>query len=297
MFYGNIISNTNNNCIDDMYNIICTECNNFDNMINSINILNENNILLEIDTSKIKKKISDIWEGIKKFIIGIINRLSTLFSKFNKQNIEKIVDEKFKNNKKGKEENKEENVEDNTEENIEVEVLKPTDKFIKTYESEYKSKVNEFVKQIKDFSSKLLSIAKGKSTYNKEELENEADQLNKSMSELENDIFKDYGGISKISSSNRDCFEVYTSSDKTEVKNILDKNLDYANDNKKLITNIRNTVGTLDFSTGNYLDEFPEAENLNYEFTKQFNHFGTNIFRFTECLYKITVAFVDTVEK
>jgi hypothetical protein len=270
MFYGNIvsISNTNNNHINDMYNIICTECNNFDNMINSINILNENNILLEIDTSKIKKKISDIWEALKRFIKGIINKLSTISSKFNKQNIKKIVDEKFKTDKGNKE--------DKTEENKEVEVLKPTDKFIKTFESEYTSKVNEFVEKMKGFSDKLYNIAKGKSAYNKEELENEAGQLNRILSELENDIFKDCGGINKIFYSNRDCFEVYTSSDKTEVENILNKNMDYYNNNVMLIVNISKVTGDLAYTTGGGLDTSEDRPYLNFELTKQFNYLAEN---------------------
>jgi hypothetical protein len=260
-------------------------------MINSINILNENNILLEIDMSKIKKKFIGIWEALKKFITMIINKITSLFRKNTRQDIKKTVEEKFKA--------KEENKEDNKEEKIEVEILKPTEKFINTFESEYKPKVNELAKQIKDFSLKLNDIAKGKSTYDKEELENEAGKLCRIVSELENDVFKNYGGITYVTHSNRDCFEVYTSSDKTEVEKILNKSLDYANDNKTLANNISKAVNSLTFNTGGWeMDENIEGDidNLNFELTKQFNYVAQDIGHLLTWLYNITSAFVDSTK-
>ena len=111
-------------------------------------------------------------------------------------------------------------------------IIKATNKFINIIETEYMPKAKEFANKIEEFNSKLFYfITKGNTNYTKEELDKDANELDKLRLDIENNIFEDYGGIKNISSYNKYCFEEVTSRDFEEVQSILQKyaELDYNN--------------------------------------------------------------------
>jgi hypothetical protein len=113
-------------------------------------------------------------------------------------------------------------------------IIKATDKFMNIIETEYMPKAKEFANKIEEFNSKLFNNIKGNTNYTKEELDKDVNKLDELRLDIENDIFKDYGGIKNISSYNNDCFKEITIEDSEEVQSIWNKYAELYYNNKDI---------------------------------------------------------------
>ena len=273
MFYGNTKSIVKPaESVEKLYNNLCVECDNFNSMIESIGILNESGVLLEVDMSKVKERLRSIWEGIKKFVAAIINKITNLIGKKSKEEIKKEVEEKFEESKE--------------DENTSVKVLKPTDTYLNMINSKYFSSVTKYNDSIMDVTDTLVAMAKGKEI-DEGKISKEIEALKSCSADLEG-LFEEFGGIKNSTSSNEKCFEEVEIDNKEEAVNIKDNCLKIANRNKKLINIVSDSVRDMDFVTGGI---FESDEKYNFEYTKNYSALVQNIRDLVTYLYNISASF------
>ena len=165
-------------------------------------------------------------------------------------------------------------------------IIKATDKFMNIIETEYIPKTKEFINKIEEFNSKLFDIIKGNTNYTKEELDNDADKLDELRLDIENNIFKDYGGIKNISSYNIYCFEDITTRDFEEVQSIWNKytELDY---NSKDIANKA-------FEAANELYVYTNCACIE-QIDREYKQLSATITEFTMWLFNISSLFKNAI--
>lgn len=194
MFYGNTIIKEVES-IDDLYNSLQVEYENFNKIIDSLNILQENNILLEADNKSIFDRLKGLWERFKKFISGLVNSFKNKFSR-------KKDEEKLKAVQN--------NISKNTDNTGDIELLKPTNDFMNAIK-EYENKQNDLIEKIKSFCNSV------KEEKNIDTIKNMSFD-SKDIDNLFN-IFDRFGGASEISSKNEKCFE-HIKTNSTNANNI-----------------------------------------------------------------------------
>ena len=180
MFYGNSIRNQETENIEELYNNLYTECNNFNKIMYSIKSLNENGIILEIDTSKIKTKIKELWEGLIRFIAKVIEKIKG-WLEINK---DKELNETIKNNDV-------------------VQIYRINKDFGDLLTSKYIYIIKDYTDYINSYLEKLKDTLSKKDPEERSDFEEfEQDRFNNEIDEF----FKKYGGINHISTSNYECF-------------------------------------------------------------------------------------------
>jgi hypothetical protein len=180
MFYGNSIRNQETENIEDLYNNLYTECDNFNKIMYSIDSLNENGIILEIDTSKIKAKIKELWEGLIRFITKVVEKIKG-WLEINK---DRELNETIKNNDV-------------------VQIYNINKEFGDLLTSKYIHAIKNYIDYISSYLERL------EDTFSKEDPEERSDYEDFEQDRFDNEIdeiFKKYGGINKISTSNYQCF-------------------------------------------------------------------------------------------
>jgi hypothetical protein len=180
MFYGNSIRNQETENIEDLYNNLYTECDNFNKIMYSIDSLNENGIILEIDTSKIKAKIKELWEGLIRFIAKVVEKIKG-WLEINK---DRELNETIKNNDV-------------------VQIYNINKEFGDLLTSKYIHAIKNYIDYISSYLERL------EDTFSKEDPEERSDYEDFEQDRFNNEIdeiFKKYGGINKISISNYQCF-------------------------------------------------------------------------------------------
>ena len=95
MFYGNSLYYKPTTNLRESYNDFMIEYNNFTNIIESFDILSENNILIEADNKSFWQRIKEIWGKFIKWVTGVIDRIKGLFKKNSVKEAKKNVDDFF----------------------------------------------------------------------------------------------------------------------------------------------------------------------------------------------------------
>jgi hypothetical protein len=167
-------------------------------------------------------------------------------------------------------------------------IIKATDKFINIIETEYVPKAKEFVNKIEEFNSKLSDIINGNTNYTKEELDKDADKLDELMLDIENNIFKDYGGIANISSYNKYCFEEITTRDSKEVKSLFDKYAELDCNNKDIANRA--------FEADNELYVYTSYACIE-EIDREYKQLSATINEFTMWMFNISSIFKNAIAR
>ena len=81
MFYGNTELVKGISDYEKSYNNLVVECNNFNKIIESIDILSENNIITEAGGPGIIQRIKDLWGKFVEWVKGIIAKIKDIFRK------------------------------------------------------------------------------------------------------------------------------------------------------------------------------------------------------------------------
>jgi len=224
MFYGNSLLVENSiDDIDKIYKNLCIEQQNFNNLLQSINVLNENEILVEINFSSIKTKIVNIIDGIIKFVSAIIGNIKKLFKK--REQVHKVIEKKIDDAVKKAEE---------TDKEVFVKVYKPTFEFVQITEAHYIPELEKIIEKTDQGIDVILKVSKGvtdgvgsKNYLLPNAVRDDVGQIASDMSVKKmffGSWFNGFGGFNKISTQNEKCFTVYETSDTEEAKKIMDTN-------------------------------------------------------------------------
>jgi hypothetical protein len=167
-------------------------------------------------------------------------------------------------------------------------IIKATDKFINIIETEYITKAKEFANKIEEFNSKLSDIIKGNTNYTKEELDKDADKIDELRLDIENNIFKDYGGIKNISSYNIYCFEDITTRDFEEVKSIWNKYAELDCNNKDIANKA--------FKAANELYVYTSCAYIK-EINSEYKQLSDIITESTKWMFSIPAIFLNVIDR
>lgn len=204
MFYGNMVFleaaenqealKINDSYFEELGSTIDLECANLNKIINSFNILKENQIINEINTEYIKTKIKNLWEKFKTFVKECFRRLMKLVSKF----------KKFKLVFKAKNSDKQITVTDDFD-------------FDDFDEEDYAEEpftcvwvTDEFYDSVLEYCTKLGNFL----VYVLDLLPNKTDEFDKDKYDKEIlSIFDKFGGIDAINIDNRKCIKYIETND------------------------------------------------------------------------------------
>ena len=206
MFYGNSLHYKSTVDIEKSYNDFMIEYTNLNNIIESIDILSENNILVESDGPNLWERIRGLWKKFVKWVGDIFDKIRGIFSKANEKEAKKKIDNYFENKAKEQSEDSEPAV---------LKLYKPTDNFKRSIE-EYDSKLHKYCEWLSVFAGDLMFT----DTYIKD-LKFDTDYFEKHIAS----IFDPYGGLNSISTNNDKCFNV-VECDKEAAYKTFDDNKD-----------------------------------------------------------------------
>jgi hypothetical protein len=167
-------------------------------------------------------------------------------------------------------------------------IIKATDKFMNIIETEYIPKAKEFADKIEEFNSKLFDIIKGNTNYTKEELDKDANKLDELRLDIENNIFKDYGGIKHISSYNNDCFKEIIIRDSEKVKSIFDKYSELYYNNKDIANKA--------FKAANELYVYTSCAYIK-EINSEYKQLSDIITESTKWMFSIPAIFLNVIDR
>ena len=224
MFYGNSLLVENSiDDIDKIYENLCIEQQNFNNLLQSINVLNENEILFEINFSSIKQRLGNIIDGIIKFVTTIVGNIKKLFKK--REQVQKVIEKKIDDAVEKAEE---------TDKEVFIKVYKPTFEFVQITEAHYIPELERIVEMTDQGIDVILKVSEGRTYENGSKSGLFIDDVRNNVGQVSTDAsmnkiffgswFNGFGGFDKISTQNEKCFTVYETSNAEEAKKIMNTN-------------------------------------------------------------------------
>ena len=245
MFYGNSLFVENSiDDIDKIYKNLCIEQQNFNNLLQSINVLNENEILVEINFSSIKQRIGNIIDVIIKFVSTIVGNIKKLFKK--REQVQKVIEKKIDDAVEKAEE---------TDKEVFIKVYKPTFEFVQVTEAHYIPELERIVERTDQGIDVILKVSEGYTYEDGSKSGLILDDIRNNLGKVSADAFtanlffgnwfNGFGGFNKISTQNEKCFTVYETSDTEEAKKIMDTNHNIAEKCIEVSNKLNDKVGDL----------------------------------------------------
>ena len=247
MFYGNAMYNPSIDNVDELYNTLVIEQENFDKIITSMNILQENGILFEANNKSLWQRIKDLWNSFIKWLKGIVGKIIRKKKKNDRDVAKKKADQALKKAK---------SVKTDKSEPVVVKVYKIKEEFAKVIEDEYVPAMNKYGQYINNFKDTLGKVNRGTYDGDPGELSFDDNYFKKNIES----IFDKFGGIKSIDEGNEKVFEIVECSDKNEIDKILDEDFDTIGKIMNIAYDLNETVGRLRYMTSQEL-----RDDLDYE--------------------------------